>query len=44
MVEHLQNYKFLVISNNYQLTEYFENNIVLNGDFYKGKYVRVEDN
>jgi glycosyltransferase involved in cell wall biosynthesis len=36
MVEHLQNYKFLVISNNYQLTEYFENNIVLNGDFYKG--------
>ena len=36
MVEHLQNYKFLVISNNYQLTEYFENNIFLNGDFYKG--------
>lgn len=36
MVEHLENYKFLVISNNYQLTEYFENKIVLNADYYKG--------
>lgn len=36
MVEHLQNYRFLIISNNYQLSKYFENKIVFNADFYKG--------
>lgn len=36
MVNHLKDYKFLIISNNNQLSEYFENKIVLNADFYKG--------
>ena len=36
MVEHFQNYRFLIISNNYQLSKYFENKTVFNADFYKG--------
>jgi len=36
MVDHFQNYRFLIISNNYQLSKYFENKTVFNADFYKG--------